>query len=73
MHDFDATDIPALIKAEVRDESGDAIKSRAWIDKSLPKSIDEFGELIHKIADEMFPKKSAPEKPETKTIRGKSK
>ncbi len=62
-----------LVKAEVLDYNDNSVRSRGWIDKEFPKEDEALGELIHEIVNDMFPKKSAPEKPETKTVRGKSK
>ena len=64
---------PTIVRADVLDEHSNLVKSKAYIDKKFPARTDDFGELIHEIVDDMFPKKSAPEKPETKTQRGKSK
>ena len=59
-----------LISATVRKDDA-VITQKAWLNK--PFKPDLLGNIIHDVVDEMFPKKSAPEKPETKTQRGKTK
>ena len=66
-----------LTVAELTDVHGNSIAKRAWLDKEYPDSMEKLGNIIRAVADDMFPKKSAPENKEVKstvkTPRGKAK
>lgn len=68
---IELTEYPCpLISATVRKDDA-VITQKAWLNK--PFKPDLLGNVIHEVVDEVFPKKSAPEKPETKNQRGKTK
>ena len=69
---LDGLDKP-YITAHLADSNGNPVKARAWLDKEFPENKEVVGDLLHELVDEMFPKKSAPEKPIIKTTRGKAK
>ena len=73
MYSFRVDIKDGLTRAKLTSDDGEVLKSRAWLDKDVPNTEEGFGELLREIVDALFPKKIAPEKPETKTIRGKSK
>lgn len=68
---IELTEYPCpLISATVRKDDA-VITQKAWLNK--PFKPDLLGNIIHEVVDEVFPTKTAPEKPETKTQRGKTK
>ena len=73
MYSFKIDIKDGLTRAKLTADDSEILKSRAWLDKEVPKTEEGFGELLREIVDTLFPKKSAPEKPETKTQRGKTK
>lgn len=65
-----------IVRADVIDDHGNSVKSKAWIDKDYPKNDEALGNIIHDVVDDLFPKKSAPEITESKQTpikRGKTK
>lgn len=67
---------PTIVRADVIDDHGNSIHSKAWIDKDYPKDSEALGNIIRDVVDDLFPKKSAPEITEPKTApvkRGKTK
>lgn len=73
MYSFKVDIKDGLTRAKLTADDSEVLKSRAWLDMDVPKTEEKFRERLTEIIDALFPKKSAPEKPETKTQRGKMK